>query len=117
MSKLDTQIHSYVKFIEFISNLQVQVNITVGRDITPPGKTNDLNAKFEDSSLKITFTSPGNDLDSQEPVARYIIKYSAENITAENFDTTGTEILEDNLNEGSTLTPVNGSLPVELSLM
>jgi len=95
---------------------QITVDIT-GNDITPPGKTNDLNAKFEDSSLKITFTSPGNDLDSQEPVARYIIKFSAENITAENFDKIGTEILEDDLNEGFTLTPVNGSLPVELSLM
>ena len=94
---------------------QVTVDIT-GNDIIPPGRTTDLEANFEETSLRITFTSPGDDLDSETPVTKYVIKYATGNLTSDNFDSVGTEITEQNLAQGSTLTPVNGGLSKDILL-
>ena len=72
----------------------------------------DLQVKVvNETSVMMTFTSPGDDLDSQEPVTRYIIKYDTEraNLT-ETFDTIPTEIVDDDLMGNSSLDPVNGTL-------
>ena len=98
------------------SGHQVTVDIS-GDDVTPPSKVVDLQAVFtntgsEDNSFIISFTSPGDDLDSEDPVQTYTIRYS-QNLTALTFDS-GTLLTDDDLDAGSTLTPVKGSVKVEL---
>ena len=102
-----------------------QVNVDIsGKDMIPPGKTTDLTTTVEDYEIvvnqsvnivKVSFTSPGNNLDSPDKVARYIIKY-AENITADNFDDIETEIDESYLVGENDLSPVDGGLPKEFNI-
>lgn len=72
--------------------------------------------------VKISFTSPGNDYDSIDSVARYVIKYwkKTENSNLldliDIFDLLETEIFEEDLYDDSTLTPVNGSLVKEIKI-
>ena len=98
--------------------VQVTVDIS-GDDITPPSKVVDLQAVFtntgsEDNSFVISFTAPGDDLDSEDPVQTYTIRYS-QNLTALTFDS-GTLLTDDDLDAGSSLTPVKGSVKVELTV-
>ena len=98
---------------------QVTVDIS-GDDITPPSKVVDLSGMFvnpdpaKDNSFKLSFTAPGDDLDSQDPVKNYIIKYS-QNLTAQNFDS-GILLTTKDLVAGSSLTPVDGGQLVEITI-
>ena len=58
-------------------------------DYIPPGQVTDLKVVGTTAELiTIQFTSPGDDLDSEDKVAEYIIKFSATsgNLTNANFD-------------------------------
>ena len=48
----------------------------------------------------MTFTEPGDDLDSDEPVASYNIRY-AQNLTVQNFETDGQILEKEDLYIGS----------------
>ena len=57
-------------------------------DNLPPGRVTDLSVADLDDAVHLWFTSPGDDLDSVNPVDGYTIKYSstAGNLTGPNFD-------------------------------
>ena len=89
-----------------------------GDDLTAPSKVVDLRAMLTasnggDTSFKISFTAPGDDLDSQAPAQAYIIKYS-QNLTAQNFES-GTLLSTEDLEAGSSLSPVDGGKLVEIT--
>ena len=80
-------------------------------DNFPPGKVTDLTVSNLENTVSLWFTSPGDDLDSADPVAGYTIKYSstAGNLTGSSFDDEefNSVITEDDLLD-SDLTPVGG---------
>ena len=83
---------------------QVTVNIT-GNDIIAPSRVVDLVSAFTKSTTgdefwKLTFTEPGDDLDSDEPVSNYTIRY-AQNLTAQNFEEEGHILKQEDLYVGS----------------
>ena len=91
-----------------------------GADLTPPSKVVDLTAMFvspnasgSDNSFKISFTSPGDDLDSQDPVQKYTVKYWLQ--TAGSFDD-GVTLTDGDLEAGSSLSPVDGGQLVEITI-
>eukprot|EP00090_Calanus_glacialis_P010249 TRINITY_DN18632_c0_g1_i4.p1 TRINITY_DN18632_c0_g1~~TRINITY_DN18632_c0_g1_i4.p1 ORF type:complete len:980 (-),score=267.96 TRINITY_DN18632_c0_g1_i4:71-3010(-) len=91
---------------------QVMNDVEVGVDKIPPGQVTDLTVvDITKETITIEFTAPGNDLDSNDIAAEYIIKYSSTggNLTGGNFDLTdfNTFITKDNLFD-SNLDPVNG---------
>jgi len=67
---------------------QVTNEVDMSVDRTPPGQVTDLRATNLPEILQLQFTAPGNDLDSSDAAAKYIVKYSstAGNLTADNFD-------------------------------
>ena len=76
-----------------------------GNDIIAPSKIVHLNAMMIGSEVEeywwsLTFTEPGDDLDSEEPVASYTIRY-AQNLTAQNFETEGQILKQEDLYIGS----------------
>ena len=103
-----------------VGNIGDQVTVDIsGDDLTPPSKVVDLRAMLTapsggDTSFKISFTAPGDDLDSQAPAQAYIIKYS-QNLTAQNFES-GTLLSAEDLEAGSSLTPVDGGQLVEITV-
>ena len=103
-----------------VGNIGDQVTVDIsGDDLTPPSKVVDLRAMLPapsggDTSFKISFTAPGDDLDSQAPAQAYIIKYS-QNLTAQNFES-GTLLSAEDLEAGSSLTPVDGGQLVEITV-
>ena len=83
---------------------QVTVDIT-GNDIIAPSKVVDLVSTFTKSTngdefWKVAFTEPGDDLDSDEPVSNYTIRY-AQNLTAQNFEEEGHILKQEDLYVGS----------------
>ena len=89
------------------------------RDQTPPVRVTDLLIEIvEDDLVKITFTAPGDDLDSDSPATEYVIKYSSTsgNLTT-NFDSDiyNTRIQDSDL-FNSSLTPVNGGSIVSITI-
>ena len=80
-------------------------------DNFPPARVTDLSVFNLGNDLSLSFTSPGDDLDSVDHVAEYIIKYSstAGNLSGSNFDN---ESFNNMIQAGdlldSDLTPVNG---------
>jgi len=81
-------------------------------DKIPPGQVTDLKATLVDNSVvEITFTAPGDDMDSDDNPAEYIFKYSltAGNLTGENFENDEfKETLEAGNLIDSDLNPVSG---------
>ena len=75
-----------------------------GNDIIAPSKVVDLSSVMssaeEEYWWSVTFTEPGDDLDSEEPVASYTIRY-AQNLTAQNFESDGQILNEEDLYNGS----------------
>ena len=75
-----------------------------GNDIIAPSKVVDLVSTLTNSDeefwWRVTFTEPGDDLDSDEPVASYTIRY-AQNLTAQNFETEGQILEQEDLYIGS----------------
>ena len=88
-------------------------------DNFPPGKVTDLTVSNLDNAVHLWFTSPGDDLDSTDPVAGYTIKYSstAGNLTGSSFDNEdfNSVITEDDL-LNSDLTPVGGGTVKEIKI-
>ena len=80
-------------------------------DNIPPGRVTDLESNNLPDMVAVQFTSPGNDLDSDDTAAYYVVKYSSTvgNLTGDNFDKEEFNI--DLTNEDlidSTLEPQNG---------
>ncbi len=68
----------------------------------------------------LRFTAPGSDLDSEDPAQRYTIKYAAtfENLTGPAFESGNNTLLtEEDIDPGSSLTPVAGGQEVLLRLL
>ena len=90
---------------------QVTNEVDMSEDRTPPGQVTDLGATNLPDILQLQFTAPGNDLDSNDAAAKYIVKYSstAGNLTTGNFDKDefNTEIVAGDLID-SDMNPVNG---------
>ena len=82
-------------------------------DTTPPGQVTDLRATNLPNVVRVQFTAPGNDLDSDDSVAEYIVKFSstAGNLTGTSFDQEmwNTLVTQDLLMD-SDLDPVDGGL-------
>ena len=82
-------------------------------DNTPPGRVTDLQAENQHDVVSIKFTAPGDDLDSNDKVRVYILKFSstAGNLTGPNFndDVYNTEIKNEDLVD-STLEPETGGI-------
>merc|ERR1712130_513417 len=82
-------------------------------DNTPPGRVTDLQANNlpEADMIAVQFTAPGNDLDSNDKAASYVVKYSSTvgNLTGVNFDKDefNFQITQDDLID-STLEPAVG---------
>jgi hypothetical protein len=71
------------------------------------------------SGFGLRFTAPGSDLDSEDPAQRYIIKYATtfENLTGPAFESgVNTLLTEEDIDPGSSLTPVAGGQEVLLRL-
>ena len=101
---------------------QVQVNIS-DEDVIPPARVTDLTADYVDPdnadfTVTLSFTAPGDSLDSVEPARAFLIKWalSAESLTSENFDAVSDIITDQDLLGGSTLTPPSGGSFVSLNL-
>ena len=101
---------------------QVQVEIT-GEDVTPPARVTDLSAGYADPdnahfTVTISFTAPGDSLDSVKPASAFLIKWalSADSLSSENFDEVSDIITEQDLLGGSTLTPPSGGSFVSLNI-
>ena len=97
----------------------MQNDVDPSVDNFPPGKVTDLAVSNLDNAVHLWFTSPGDDLDSTDPVAGYTIKYSstADNLTGSSFDNEefNTVITEDDLLD-SDLTPVSGGTVKEIKI-
>ena len=59
------------------------------------------------STVRVRFTSPGDDLDSNEPPMKYVIKVGHE-VNSTNFEDSCCELVDENLFGSSTLDPING---------
>merc|ERR1719341_2794441 len=90
---------------------QVTNDVDMDADNTPPGRVTDLEAKNLPDKIAVQFTAPGDDLDSNDKAASYIVKYSSTvgNLTGDNFDEGefNTPISNDDLID-STLDPEAG---------
>ena len=88
-------------------------------DNIPPGRVTDLAVVNSVSTVNIQFTAPGDDFDSADPAASYIIKYSttAGNLTGVNFENeefnkkiSATDLVD------SDLSPVAGGIVKKISI-
>jgi len=90
---------------------QVTNDVDMDADNTPPGRVTDLEAKNLPDKIAVQFTAPGDDLDSNDKAASYVVKYSSTvgNLTGVNFDEGefNTQITNENL-VNSTLEPEVG---------
>ena len=94
---------------------QVDPNV----DNIPPGRVTDLAVVNSVSTVNIQFTAPGDDFDSADPAASYVIKYSttAGNLTGVNFENEefNTKISATDLVD-SDLSPVAGGIVKKISI-
>merc|ERR1711971_1098656 len=67
---------------------QVTNEVDMEADNIPPGRVTDLEAKNLPGKICVQFTAPGDDLDSNDKAASYVVKYSSTvgNLTGANFD-------------------------------
>ena len=88
-------------------------------DNIPPGRVTDLAVVNSVSTVNIQFTAPGDDFDSADPAASYVIKYSttAGNLTGVNFENEefNTKISATDLVD-SDLSPVAGGIVKRISI-
>ena len=88
-------------------------------DNIPPGRVTDLAVVNSVSTVDIQFTAPGDDFDSADPAASYVIKYSttAGNLTGVNFENEefNTKISATDLVD-SDLSPVAGGIVKKISI-
>ena len=85
--------------------------VDIDADTIPPGRVTDLRANNLPDMVAVQFTAPGDDLDSNDKAASYVVKYPSTvgNLTGVNFDKDefNTAITNDDLID-STLEPQNG---------
>jgi hypothetical protein len=90
---------------------QVTSEVDMDVDNTSPGRVTDLTVTNLPGILRLEFTAPGDDLDSNDAAAEYVIKYSstASNLTEGNFDKNefNTQLTDEDLTD-SNLIPENG---------
>merc|ERR1712172_170514 len=90
---------------------QVTNEVDMESDNIPPGRVTDLEAKNLPGKIAVQFTAPGDDLDSNDKAASYVVKYSSTvgNLTGVNFDEEefNTAVTNDDLVD-STLDPEVG---------
>ena len=88
-------------------------------DNIPPGRVTDLAVVNSVSTVNLQFTAPGDDFDSADPAASYVIKYSttAGNLTGVNFENEefNTKISATDLVD-SDLSPVAGGIVKKISI-
>ena len=88
-------------------------------DNIPPGRVTDMAVVNSVSTVNIQFTAPGDDFDSADPAASYVIKYSttAGNLTGVNFENEefNTKISATDLVD-SDLSPVAGGIVKKISI-
>ena len=88
-------------------------------DNIPPGRVTDMAVVNSVSTVDIQFTAPGDDFDSADPAASYVIKYSttAGNLTGVNFENEefNTKISATDLVD-SDLSPVAGGIVKKISI-
>jgi hypothetical protein len=86
-------------------------DVDMDTDTIPPGRVTNLRVTNQPGIVRLEFTAPGDDLDSNDAAKEYVIKYSstAGNLTGENFDKNefSTRITNEDLND-SNLTPETG---------
>jgi len=83
-------------------------------DTTPPSKVTDLRLTgISSEAATLEFTSPGDNLDSEEPPASYIVKLTAGNST--HFEDFEVEVTDADLVDSS-LDPVSGGSTKRLSI-
>lgn len=70
------------------------------------------------SGPDLTFTAPGDDLDSNEPAKSYTIKFAltAGNLTGNLFESGNNTVLDSSYISSGVLNPVNGGSQVKLTL-
>jgi len=92
-----------------------QVTVDHGsEDTTPPSKVTDLRlTEITSETATLEFTSPGDNLDSEEPPASYIVKLTAGNST--DFEDFEVEVTDADLVDSS-LDPVSGGSNKRLSI-
>jgi len=92
-------------------SFQVATDIDPSVDLLPPARVTDLTCHYKvgDQALTLSFTSPGDDLDSDAPVSSFTLKYSqtAGNLSQANFDSDlfNEEVEGEDLIQGSSLAP------------
>jgi len=90
---------------------QVTNEVDMDADNIPPGRVTDLRANNLPDKIAVQFTAPGDDLDSNDKAASYVVKYSSTvgNLTGVNFDKDefNTAVTNDDLVD-STLDPEVG---------
>merc|ERR1719347_874576 len=87
---------------------QVQVDITPGADFIAPAKVTTLTTLVVNSlAVRLRFTSPGDDLDSNDPPMKYVIKVG-HNVNSSNFEDSCCEVMDDDLYGSSNLDPISG---------
>ena len=95
-------------------------DVDMSVDNTPPGQVTDLRVTNLPDGIRVEFTAPGNDYDSNDAAAEYIIKFSstAGNLTGSNFDKEddNTRLTQNNLIE-SDLVPVKGGTVKAFKIM
>merc|ERR1719430_795413 len=98
---------------------QVTTDVDPNTDITPPGRVTDLRVTNLPDVIRIEFTAPGDDLDSNDIAKEYVVKFSstAGNLTRGNFDSEefNTVIKEEDL-VSSNLSPVEGGTTKVISI-
>lgn len=86
-------------------------DVDPSEDTIPPGQVTDLRVTNLPHVVTVEFTAPGDDLDSDDAAAKYIVKFSSTvgNLTGANFDSEifNTRITSNDLID-SDLTPVKG---------
>ena len=81
-----------------------------GNDIIAPSKVVDLGIVMNGNvSWIVTFTEPGDDLDSDDPVTSYTIRYT-QNMTSQNFESDGKILEQEDLYIGNLCPGVSGQV-------
>ena len=92
-------------------SFRVTNEVDLNADNLPPGQVTDLKLTNLGDVVRVQFTAPGDDLDSSDAAAEYIVKFSstAANLTGANFDRDewNTRVVADMLHN-SDLDPIVG---------
>jgi len=99
-------------------SFQMAENVTA-EDMYPPSRIIDLKVPNPKGDLVLEFTSPGDDLDSEDPVESYTIRYAlTSNNLTDNFASAKNSLIDESYltSSGGSLNPVTGGSRVSLQL-